>query len=69
MKPPPLRERVLAALALSPMTRAQLATALSVWPHSVHNALQDLASRNQVEITGRKHGWEGRPSYIWRRLA
>lgn len=51
----PLRERVIAALQLQPMSIEQLARCLSVQPETARVSLRRLQRRGAVEVSG--WGW------------
>lgn len=56
MSPAPLRERIVAALQLAPMSIDRVALCLSVRDRTAQRALARLERLGQV----RRHGWERR---------
>lgn len=57
----PLRERIVGALRLQPMTESAVARCLCVTQQTANSALNRLCRRGEV----RRHGWEkrkGRPA-------
>lgn len=68
MKRPPIRERVVRALALQPMTIRTVARCLSVTQQSANEAMNRMCRRGDI----RRHGWErrkGRAAQLFEVLA
>jgi len=65
MRPIPLRDRVVAALRLAPMTAAQVARCLSASESATSGALYDLRASGEVVVAGGVR-LTTRPRHVWR---
>ncbi len=65
-RPPELRKRTLAALALSPMTRHSLAMALGAHPQSMSKIITALCQERRIHAVGKERNSEHfRHAYLY----
>ena len=62
----PLPDRILGALALQPMTIAELAIALWLSTSAVRHALADLRAVGDIKCAGTVRRRNGAPRKLWR---
>lgn len=62
----PLRDRILSALALQPMTIADLAVALWLATSTVRHSITGLHESGDVMCAGTIHRKNGAPRKLWR---
>lgn len=62
----PLPDRILGALALAPMTIADLAVALWLSTSTVRHSISGLHESGHVQCAGTVHRKNGAPRKLWR---
>ena len=65
MRPAPLRDRVLGALRLQPMTFDQLARALASSHSGIEHVVQDLHEERRVLPCSKRRLSNARPRTVW----
>jgi len=61
----PLRDRILGALALQPMTKAQLATCLSLSYSRVEQGTRSMRLDHSIRVVTLAKSGKSRPELVW----
>lgn len=69
MNPPPLRERIVGALRLAPMTIAELSRCLAARPEYVERLVSQMHVGHVIQHCGSKRTGNYRPHSQWRLAA